>query len=87
MKAFLIYTALRLSLFITCYAVLGGIWVLAVGREGMLLVPLLAAVVVSSLLSLKLLAPQRERFAAVVEARAERASSRFEQMKSKEDDV
>ena len=28
----------------------------------------------SSLLSLKLLAPQRERFAAVVEARAERAT-------------
>ena len=87
MKAFLIYTALRFSLFITCYAVLGGLWVLVVGRGGMLLVPLLAAVVVSSLLSLKLLAPQRERFAAVVEARAERASTRFEEMRSKEDDV
>ena len=85
MKAFLIYTALRLSLFITCYAVLGGLWVLAFGRDGMLLVPLLAAVVVSSVLSLKLLAPQRERFAAVVQARAERASSRLEDHKSKED--
>ena len=85
MKAFLIYTALRLSLFITCYAVLGGLWVLAFGRDGMLLVPLLAAVVVSSVLSLMLLAPQRERFAAVVQARAERMTAKIEEMRAKED--
>ena len=34
---------------------------------------------------MKFLAPQRERFAAVVQGRAERASARFEEMRSKED--
>ena len=85
MKPFLIYTALRLWLFLTTYAVLAGIWVLAFGKDGMLLIPFLAALIISALLSLKLLAPQRERFAAVVQARAERASQRFQEQKSKED--
>lgn len=84
-KPFLIYTAMRLLLFVTTYAVLGGIWVLAFGRDGILLLPFLAAVLISALLSLKLLAPQRERFAAVVQARAERASARFEERKARED--
>jgi hypothetical protein len=84
-KPFVIYTLLRLLLFVSAYAVLGGIWVLAYGREGLLLVPFLAAVIVSSMLSLKLLAPQRERFAAVVEARAQRVSQRFEERRARED--
>jgi len=85
-KAFAIYTVLRLALFVVCYAVLAGLWALLFGRDGVLLLPFLAAVIVSSLLSLKLLAPQRERFAAVVQARAERASSKFEEIKAREDD-
>jgi len=85
-KAFAIYTVLRLAMFLACYAVLGALWVLAVGKDGMLLLPFLGAVIVSSLLSLKLLAPQRERFAAVVQARAERASRKFEEIKAREDD-
>jgi hypothetical protein len=85
MKAFVIYTVLRLLLFVSTYAVIAGIWVLAFGEDGLLLVPFLAAVIVSSLLSLKLLAPQRERFAAVVEARAHRASQKFEERKARED--
>lgn len=85
MKAFVIYTGLRLLLFVSTYALIAGIWVLAFGKDGLLLVPFLAAVIVSSLLSLKLLAPQRERFAAVVEARAQRASRRFEERKASED--
>ena len=84
-KPFLIYTALRLLLFVTTYAVLAGIWILAFGKDGLLLFPFLAAVILSAVLSLKLLAPQRERFAAVVQARAERASRRFEERRSKED--
>jgi len=84
-KPFLIYTALRLGLFVVTYAVLGGIWFLAFGGSGVLLLPFLAAVLISALLSLKLLAPQRERFAAVVQARAERASARFEERKARED--
>ncbi len=84
-KAFAIYTMLRLGLFVACYAVLGWVYIGFVGREGALLWPFLAAVVLSSVLSYRLLAPQRERFAAVVQARAERASSRFEQQRAKED--
>lgn len=84
-KEFAIYTVLRLGLFVTCYAVLGWLYVALFGRSGALVWPFLAALIVSSLLSLKLLAPQRERFAAVVQARAERASARFEEMRSKED--
>lgn len=84
-KAFAIYTMLRLGLFVACYAVLGWVYIGFFGRSGALLWPFLAAVVLSSILSYRLLAPQRERFAAVVQARAERASSRFEQQRAKED--
>ncbi len=79
------YTVLRLLLFVGCYALLGGLWALFFDTKGLLLVPFLAAVIVSSLLSLRLLAPQRERFATVVEARAQRASLRFEERKARED--
>ncbi len=85
MKAFVIYTALRLGLFVVCYAVLGWVYVGLFGQTGVLLWPFLGALLVSSLLSWKFLAPQRERFAAVVQGRAERASSRFDEMRSKED--
>lgn len=84
-KAFAIYTLLRLGLFVTTYAVLGWLYVGVFGRDGALVWPFLAAIVISSLLSFKLLAPQRERFAAAVQARAERASSRFEDSRAKED--
>lgn len=85
MKHFLIYTAMRLLLFVTTYAVIAGLWVLVFGKQGVLLIPFIAAVIVSSLLSLRLLAPQRDRFAAVVQARAERATQRFEERRSRED--
>ncbi len=85
MKPFLVYTALRLLLFAATYAVLAGMWVLLFGAQGVLLVPFLLAVVVSALLSVRLLAGPRQRFAAVVQGRAERASRRFEEMKARED--
>lgn len=85
MKAFVIYTLLRLLLFVTTYAVVAGLWALVFGKGGLLLVPFLAAIIISSLLSLKLLAPQREQFAAVVEARAGRATRKFEEIRSRED--
>jgi hypothetical protein len=85
-KAFVIYTLLRLLLFVTTYAVVASIWALVFGRSGLLLVPFLAAIIISSLLSLRLLAPQRERFAAVVEARAQRATRKFEEIRAREDE-
>lgn len=85
MKAFAIYTALRLAIFVGCYAVLGWLYVGIFGRTGALVWPFLGALVLSALLSWKYLGPQRERLAAVVQGRAERASARYEQMRSKED--
>lgn len=85
MKSFVIYTVFRLGLFVLCYAVLGGLYLLLIGTQGSLLWPFLAAIVVSSVLSLKYLAPQRERFAHVVQERAEKATARFEERKAKED--
>lgn len=84
-KPFVIYTLLRLGLFVATYAVLGGLWILVAGSDGSLLWPFIAAVIVSSVLSLKLLGKQRERFAAVVQQRAEKATARFDEIKAKED--
>lgn len=84
-KPFVIYTLLRLGLFVATYAVLGGLWILLVGTDGSLLWPFIAAVIVSSVLSLKLLSKHRERFAAVVQQRAERATARFDEIKARED--
>jgi hypothetical protein len=84
-KAFVIYTAMRLALFVACYAAFGGLYLAAFGRTGALVWPFIAAVIVSSVLSLKLLAPQRERFAQVVEARATRATTNFEKRRAAED--
>ena len=86
MKEFAIYTALRLGIFVRATPCSAGStsgssagpapWC---GRSS-------RALVVSALLSWKYLAPQRERFAAVVQGRAERASARYEAMRSKEDE-
>ena len=82
----MIYTALRLGLFVACYAVLAVAWFLVTGDSGSTLIwPFLLAVVVSAILSLKLLKGPRERFAQHVEARATRATRRFEELRAKED--
>lgn len=86
MKHFLIYTLARLAMLIVCYAVFAAIW-LAIFRDaqGLLIWPFIAAIIVSSVLSLKYLSGPRERFAASVQARAERASRNFEAHKGRED--
>jgi hypothetical protein len=85
-KEFVIYTALRLGLFVACYAVLAGLWLAVTGDDGLaLLGPFAAAVILSSILSLKLLKGPRERFARRVDERATRAAQRFEEIRAKED--
>jgi ABC-type bacteriocin/lantibiotic exporter with double-glycine peptidase domain len=83
-KEFVVYTALRIGLFVTSLVVVVGVWMLIAGE-----VPLLWAVViafaVSGLASYFLLNRQREAFARRVEQRAERMQERFERMKAKED--
>lgn len=85
MKEFLTYTAMRLGLFLATGAVVWGVYALVADETINLLVVILVAAAISSALSWKLLAGPRERMAANVEARATRASARFEEMRSKED--
>jgi len=85
-KHFAVYTLLRLGLFLATYLVLIVPATLIFGREGgIYLVVFILAMVVSSLLSLRLLAGPRERFAESVEARAARAKAKFEEIRSSED--
>jgi hypothetical protein len=83
-KHFVIYTLLRLGLFVATYAVLSAVAALVFG-EANLFVTFALAVVVSAVLSLRLLAGPRERFAESVEARASRAKDKLEEIRSRED--
>lgn len=85
MREFWTYTALRIGLFLATVAVTWGSYALVAEKTINLLVVLLVAAVVSSLLSWKLLAGPRNRFAASVDARASRAAAKFEEMRSRED--
>lgn len=85
MKEFAVYTALRLGLFVACYAVVGGLYLLLFGNQGLVLWPFLLAVIISSVLSVRLLRRQREAFALRVQQRAEQASARFEERRSRDD--
>lgn len=84
-KPFLIYTGLRIGLFALVYTVLITA-ALVIGLEGASFWLLLVAALVSSVLSVRLLAPQRDALAQSVQARAERATAKFEAMKASEDE-
>jgi hypothetical protein len=85
-KHFVVYTLLRFGLFVATYAVLSAPAVLVFGNKPVVLfATLVLAALISSLLSLRLLAGPRERFAESVEARAARARGKFEEMRSRED--
>jgi hypothetical protein len=85
-KYFLIYTVLRIGLFLATFAVLGSILVAIFDYSAALWIwTVVGAAVISSILSLKVLAGPREKFAQSVQDRADRATARFEQMKSRED--
>ncbi|HEX6515738.1 MAG TPA: DUF4229 domain-containing protein [Nocardioidaceae bacterium] len=87
MKEFAVYTLARLGLFAASYAIVVGVYLLVSGSGAVpLLWPFLVAVLVSAVASLYLLKGQRERFAAVVQQKAETVSRRFEQARAKEDE-
>jgi predicted PurR-regulated permease PerM len=83
-KEFVIYTALRILLFVASLGVVVGVWFLF-DPTVPLVIAFLIALVVSGVGSYFLLSRYRERFAVVVERRAERATAAFEEMKAKED--
>lgn len=87
MKEFAIYTAARIGLFVVSYAVVVGVYLLVSGEDQVpLFWPFLVAVLISAVASAYLLRRQREKFALVVQRRAEQASERLERARSKEDE-
>ena len=84
-KEFVVYTALRIGLFVTSLVVVSGVWGLVSGGEVPVLWAVVIAFIVSGVASYFLLNRQREAFARRVEQRAERVSQRYEEMKSRED--
>lgn len=80
------YTALRVGMFAGSLAIVAGIWAVVSADNSVPMVwAVVIAFVISGVLSVKLLNPQREALARNVQSRAERASAKFEQMKAKED--
>jgi uncharacterized membrane protein len=83
-KEFLVYTALRILLFVASLGIVVGVWFLLADA-----VPVLWAVViafvVSGIASYFLLNAPRAAFAAKVEERAGRATAAFEDRKARED--
>ena len=87
MKEFVVYTLSRLGLFVAVYAVIVAVYLLVTGADAIpVFWPFLAAILISSVASVYLLKGQRARFAAAVERRAQAASRRLEDARSKEDD-
>jgi small-conductance mechanosensitive channel len=83
-KEFVVYTALRIGLFVASLAVVVGVWMF-VAEQVPIVWAVAIAFVLSGVASYFLLNRPREAFARRVESRAERMQERFEQMKSKED--
>ena len=86
-KEFLVYTGLRIALFLATLAVVVGIWFGLADRveASDLLIAMIIAFVVSGVGSYFLLSGPRARFARRVEERAERAGRALEEMRAKED--
>jgi uncharacterized membrane protein YfcA len=83
-KEFVVYTGLRILLFLATLGVVLGAWVL-LADEANLFVAVVIAFVLSGVGSYYLLERQRSAFATRVEARAERATAAFEERRARED--
>ena len=84
MKEFWVYTGLRIALFLASLAIVAGIWAVA-ADEVNLVWAVVIAFLVSGVGSYFLLNRQREAFAQRVEVRAQKASAKLEEMRTKED--
>ena len=83
-KDFLIYTALRLGLFLLTWGAVTGAWLLNTDKAALGLT-FLIAFVLSGIGSYFVLAGPRERLARHVEERAGRATAAFEERRARED--
>ena len=85
MKEFVVYTALRIVLFLASFGVVVGLMALAFGGRYNLFWAVVLAFLISGIGSYFILDRQREEFARRVETRASRATAAFEERKARED--
>ena len=85
MKEFVVYTAMRLALFVASFGVVVGVMALVLDGRYNLFWAVILAFLISGIASYFILNRQREAFAQRVEARAARASAAFEERKARED--
>ena len=86
MKEFLVYTGLRILLFVAMVALVVGVWSLLDGDGRInVLWPVVIAFALSGVASYFLLNRQRDAFARKVEERAARATAAFEERRARED--
>lgn len=85
MKEFVVYTALRIVLFLASFGVVVGLMALVFGGRYNLFWAVVLAFLVSGVGSYFILDRQRRAFAVRVEERAARAAAAFEQRKARED--
>jgi hypothetical protein len=84
-KEFVVYTAMRIALFLASFSIVVGIWALVSGGRVNLFLSVVLAFLVSGVASYYLLSRQRDAFARRVEDRAARATAAFEARKARED--
>ena len=85
MKEFVVYTVLRLVLFMASFGVVVGLMALAFDGRYNLFWAVILAFLISGIASFIILDRQREAFARRVEARPAKASAAFEERKGRED--
>lgn len=85
MKEFVVYTAMRLVLFVASFGVVVGVMALVLDGRYNLFWAVILAFLISGIASYFILNRQREAFAQRVETRASRAAAAFEERKARED--
>ena len=85
MKEFVVYTVLRIVLFVASFGVVAGVMALVFDGRFNLFWAVILAFLISGVASYYILDRQREAFARRVESRAAKASAAFEERKARED--
>lgn len=85
MKEFVVYTVLRIVLFMASFGIVVGLMALTFDGRYNLFWAIILAFLISGVASWFILDRQRQAFARRVEARAAKASAAFEERKARED--
>jgi uncharacterized membrane protein len=84
-KEFVVYTVMRILLFMASFGIVVGVMALLLDGRYNLFWAIVLAFLISGVASFFILDRQREAFARRVEARAARASAAFEERRARED--